>query len=73
MGYSHDDWLRDQGQLPGINLDKIRFGHRVERRPKLAISFMGVPLPGEGKLAPKPRRERREEGSGYEQFQMRLW
>jgi len=40
MGYSRGDWLRDQGIRPGIDLDRIRFGHRVERRETLNV----VPL-----------------------------
>ena len=70
MGYSREDWLADQGILPGLNLDRIRFGHRVERRPKLAITFMGQQYPGEEKPPPRPKRD---DDPGYERFQMRLW
>jgi hypothetical protein len=71
-GDSHDDWLRCQGLLPGINLDRIRFGRRVEKRPKIAITFMGQPLPGQEKQSSKLKREKGHD-PGYELFQLRLW
>jgi hypothetical protein len=74
MGYSREDWLRDQGRLPGINLDRIRFGHRTQRPKPLAIAFMGEPLPGIGRPAEKKSRPvRRDEDPGYDRFQLRLW
>lgn len=72
MGYSHSEWLADQGILPGLNLDKIRFGHRVQPRPRLAIMFMGQQYPGEEKPPPK-RKGKRDEAPGFERFQLRLW
>jgi len=64
MGYSRQDWLRDQGTLPGINLDAIRFGHRVERRKPLNVQ----PSPGS-----KPPRNKRDDDEGYARHQLRLW
>jgi hypothetical protein len=72
MGYSHADWLADQGILPGIKLDKIRFGHRIQPRSRLAISFMGKQYPGEEKPPPKSK-QKRDYDPGYERFQLRFW
>jgi hypothetical protein len=74
VGYSQDDWLRDQGLLPGINLHKIRFGHRVERRKPLEVSFMGQRVAGKEKPQERStKREARIEDEGYAKFQLRLW
>ncbi len=64
MGYSKQDRLRDQGVLPGINLDAIRFGHRVERRKPLNVQ----PFPD-----PKLQRKRRADDEGWAKQQLRLW
>lgn len=62
MGYSRQDWLRDQGIL--FDLDRIRFGHRVERRKPLEIQ----PSPDQ-----KPPRKRRDDDEGHAKHQLRLW
>jgi hypothetical protein len=76
MGYSHEDWLRDQGGLDGLNLDKIRFGHRQQRRDPLRITFMGQPVDVSGQPtrppAKKPRKAQ-DDDPGYARFQGRLW
>jgi len=55
MAHSHNDWLRDKGIPPRVDLSKIRFGHRLERPKRLDVSFMGQPAvvnekPAEEKL-----------------------
>jgi hypothetical protein len=72
MGYSHDDWLRDQGRIPGINLDKIRFGYRVEPRKTLDVPYLGE-RDGRVELSRKKRDARGAEEEGFKKFQLRLW
>jgi hypothetical protein len=67
MGYSKQDWLRDRGALPGIDLDAIRFGRRAEPRKPLQVPYLGQPVEG------KPLKKRRDDDPGYEKFQLRLW
>jgi len=41
MGFSHQDRKEQRGRRPDVNLDRIRFGHRVDPRKKLSVSLPG--------------------------------
>lgn len=63
MGFSQADWQELQ-----INLDRIRFGHRVQRPPPIRLSF----LPQADAPKEPPRKTKPPEDPGYERFQLRL-
>lgn len=67
MGYSYRDWLADQAAMLGpdaarrIQLEGIRFGHRVQRPKPVVIRFPGT-------------EDRPEAGKGEGEYrQLRLW
>lgn len=63
MGFSQADWLELQ-RLQG-KLGRIRFGPRQQRPDPIQLSFLPQ--------AEKPKKKPRDDGPGYERFQMRLW
>ncbi len=68
MGFSQADWQEYQ-----INLDRIRFGNRIQPRERLNVPFQGV----RSDVPQKPQRPTKERKPppepGYERFQLRLW
>ncbi len=64
MGFSQADWQELQ-----INLDRIRFGHRVQRPPPIRLSF----LPQAHPPTNRPSKTKPPEDPGYEKHQLRLW
>ena len=76
MAYSREDRPRNQEIFPEISLDKIRFGHRQQRREPLRITFMGQPFMGpERTTSPPPKMPKKaaDDDPGYARFQGNLW
>lgn len=64
MGFSHRDWQEQQGRLIDINLDRLRFGHRMDPRKQLNVSYLGQQGPPE---------DQKPEDPGLAKYQLRLW
>jgi hypothetical protein len=66
MGFSHQDWHERQGRLVDINLDRIRFGHRMDSRKPLNVTSLG-----EERRATE--KDQQQEDPGLAKYQRRLW
>ena len=65
MGFSQADWQEHQ-----INLDRIRFGNRIQPRPPIHVP--GLPNLDKPK-PPLKDRKKADDDPGYARFQGRLW
>jgi len=63
VGFSQSDWEELQ-RLQG-KLGRIRFGPRMQRPEPIQLSFLPQ--------VEKPKKPPRDDGPGYERFQLRLW
>ena len=70
MGFSQADWQELQ-RLQG-KLGRIRYGPRQQRPEPIQLSFL-PPVEKPRKKAPSPPRTTRDDGPGYERYQLRLW
>ncbi len=72
MGFSKQDLEEQQALL--INLDHIRFGHRVQHGERLNVPFQGVRLDSAQGPKRPPKEQKPEPPPTYDTlYQRRLW
>lgn len=75
MGFSQSDLAEQQGRF--LDLDKIRWGPRMQPRERMNVSFMGQPIADPPQKKPPPVSKRRklpDDESSYDvKYQRRLW
>jgi hypothetical protein len=71
MGFSQSDWQAQQGK--NINLDRVRWGHRMEPRQQLNVPYQGQRGLVEQKRRKPPTVPPKPEDPGLARFQLRLW